>query len=505
MKRKSVGKNTLLLSLRMLFLLFINLYASRITLDYLGVVDFGVYNLVAGIIVTMGFINNSMALSANRFLNYSLGKGSLDETRNVFNMSLNLHVLIGIVAIVVGETIGLWFVNTHLIIPDNRLFAANVVYQISIVVFVLNIVKVPYTADIIAHEDMGVFAYLGVFEGIGKLLIVYLLSIIAYDKLVTYSLLLLLVAGIVFAYNYFYCHFHYEESKFKVVWSQQLFKDMSLFAGYSTFGNMATSVVAQGQSILLNLFYGPTLNAVRALSLQVNSAICGFMQNIYTASNPQITQSFARQDWKRFNKLIFDTSLLGFYILFVIAFPMILETNFVIKIWLKNPPQYLSTFIRLSLVNSLVFYLTTPSLLGIQATGNVKKTHLWTGCINLMNLSVVYFVWHFFRTEPYFMILVQIIISVCMVVCIISIQQHLLKISACEYFTAVVVKIFKTLLCALPVPIIICLIWNEENFLHFISLSLLSILISLCAIYCYGIDQHIKEQILNKFYGIFKR
>lgn len=505
MERKSVGKNTLLLSLRMLFLLFINLYASRMTLEYLGVVDYGVYNLVAGIIVTMGFLNNSMALAVNRFLNFSLGKDSLEDSRNVFNMSLNLHVFIGIAAIVVGETVGLWFINTHLVIPDSRLFAANIVYQTSIIVFVLNIIKVPYTADVIAHEDMGVFAYLGVFEGLGKLLIVFLLSVIPFDMLATYSLLLLLVSFLVFAFNFYYCHIHYDESKFKIVWSQKLFREMSVFAGYSTFGNMATSVVAQGQSILLNLFYGPSLNAVRALSMQVNSAICGFMQNIYTASNPQITQSFAKQNFKEFRKLIFDTSLLGFYILFVIAFPMMLETNFVLLLWLKNPPLHLAIFTRLCLVNSLVYYLTTPSLLGIQATGNVRKVHLWTGTINLLNLIVVYVIWHFFHTEPYIMIIVQIIISLCMVMCIISIQQQMLNIKANEYFTDVVLKIFKMLLIALPMPIALCMVWQETSFLHFFSVCLLSTVISLCTIYQYGINQHIKEQIKFKFYGIFKR
>lgn len=478
---KKIAKNTIALYFRMLVLMLISLYTSRITLEYLGVEDFGIYNLVAGLITIMSFFNNAMALAVNRFLNFSLGKDNVKDTQKIFAMSLNIHVLIAIIVILLGETIGLWFVNNKLVIPNDRLFAANIAYQTSIIIFVLNIIKVPYNAAIIAHENMSMFAYLGIFEGLSKLVIVFLLPIIKFDTLSVYALLIMLMAFVVFMFYYVYVKKHYSEANFILFWDKKTFVNMGKYAGYSTFGNMATAIVNQGQSILLNIFYGPMLNAVRGISLQVNTAVCSFMQSVYTATNPQITQSFARKDYESFNSLIRNSTLAGFCLLYMISLPLFLEVDFILNIWLKNVPEYTPIFVRLLLINSLIFYFMTPSIMGIQATGDVSKIHIATGIVNLINLPSVYILWTIFKIEPYTILYVQILISVMMMITSMIIQKIQLNIGFVDYIKNILSKALFIILLSLPIPLGGYYYLQTDDFLKFavvLCLSVLSVIVS---------------------------
>ena len=472
---KKIAKNTIALYLRMFVLMLISLYTSRITLEYLGVEDYGIYNLVAGLITVMSFFNNAMALSVNRFLNFSLGKDDIKDTQKIFAMSLNIHILIAIIVILLGETIGLWFVNNKLVIPNDRLFAANIAYQTSIIIFIVNIIKVPYNASIIAHENMSMFAYLGILEGISKLVIVYLLPLIRFDTLSVYAFLIMLMAFVVFMCYYIYAKKHYYESKFILYWDKNTFVSMGKYAGYSTFGNMATAIVNQGQSILLNIFYGPMLNAVRGISLQVNSAVCSFMQSVYTASNPQITQSYAKKDYDSFYSLIQNSTLAGFCLLYIISLPLFLEADFVLNIWLKNVPEYTTIFVRLLLINSIIFYFMTPSIMGIQATGDVSKIHITTGVVNLINLPIVYLIWSIIKTEPYTIIFVQIIISIMMMIASMIIQKVQLNIGVVNYFKKVISKAIWIILTSSPIPILVYYLLQNDNLLNFIIVTCLSV------------------------------
>lgn len=478
---KKIAKNTIALYFRMLVLMLISLYTSRITLEYLGVEDFGIYNLVAGLITIMSFFNNAMALAVNRFLNFSLGKDNVKDTQKIFAMSLNIHVLIAIIVILLGETIGLWFVNNKLVIPNDRLFAANIAYQTSIIIFVLNIIKVPYNAAIIAHENMSMFAYLGIFEGLSKLVIVFLLPIIKFDTLSVYAILIMLMAFVVFMFYYVYVKKHYSEANFILFWDKKTFVNMGKYAGYSTFGNMATAIVNQGQSILLNIFYGPMLNAVRGISLQVNTAVCSFMQSVYTATNPQITQSFARKDYESFNSLIRNSTLAGFCLLYMISLPLFLEVDFILNIWLKNVPEYTPIFVRLLLINSLIFYFMTPSIMGIQATGDVSKIHIATGIVNLINLPSVYILWTIFKIEPYTILYVQILISVMMMITSMIIQKIQLNIGFVDYIKNILSKALFIILLSLPIPLGGYYYLQTDDFLKFavvLCLSVLSVIVS---------------------------
>lgn len=493
-KTRRIIKNTLALYFRMLLLMFINLYASRVTLDILGVNDFGIYNLVAGIIVIMGFINQAMALSVNRYIAYYIGKGDEEQTKHVFSMSVNIHILIAFLVLFCGESIGLWFVNTLLNIPSSRIFAANIVYQTSIFVFCCNIIKIPYDADIVANEDMNVYAYISLFEGVAKLGIVFLLPYVFFDKLSLYSILILIVSICTSILYYQYAVRKYKEARYHLFWSKPLLIEMSKYAGFSTFGNLATALVSQGQSVLLNIFFGPALNAVRGLSLSVNSGVCGFIQNIYTSVTPQITKSYAEGDTNYFYDLVYNSTKFSYYILFIITLPLLLEVDFILNLWLKVVPTYTSIFVKLLLINSLIFYFTTPTIIALQATGRIAKIHLLTGSINLSNLLLSYILLRFYSCPPTTLYFVQIFISFAIVLCTIIIQKEQLKIRIADYLRNTVTPAILSSVAATIIPLAFRLNY-PAGWLRFIITCCLSLISCIFSFYYIGITKDFRKKI----------
>jgi O-antigen/teichoic acid export membrane protein len=496
-RSKHIVKNTGALYIRMLFLMIVQLYTSRIILNVLGVEDYGIYNLVGGIVVIMQFMNNSLALAVNRYITFSLGKGNIQESRKVFSMAVNIHIILSFVAVFLLETIGLWFINTHLVIPLNRMFAANVVYQFSILSFILIIMRVPYNATIISHEKMGIYAYISIFEGLAKLGILYLLIISSIDQLEFYSFLTFVVSLIVFILYFIYTKSQFQETKYHYIWEKSLFIEMSKYAGYSTFGNLATSFVNQGQSILLNMFFGPVLNAVRGISMQVNGAVCGFISNIYTAVNPQITKSYAEDDEIYMKKLVYSSTKFSIYILLLLIIPLFFEIDFVLNIWLVKVPQYTNSFCRLILLNSLICYYATPSVIAIQATGNVKRIHLWTGSINLLNLVFSYVALKSGLFLPTIVFMIQIGISFLMVLATLLIQRKELNFKLLEYSINVIFPSIKVALLSLFVPSIIFFAL-KDNIYRFVLLCLLSTICTIIIIYYIGLNKQTRVFVINK-------
>lgn len=495
-KNKRITKNTLALYVRMLLLLFIGLYTSRATLAIFGVEDFGIYNLVGGIITMTVFISSSMSLSAQRFLSYAIGLNDERHLKDVFSMSVNTHVIIALLILLVGETVGLWFINTQLIIPEDKLPAANIIYQASVFSFVLNILATPYNSIIIAHEHMDYFALVSVMQGMLKLVIVWCLPYIDGDKLVIYAILMTLPAILYFVMNYMFAVRHFKESTYEWTWSKKLFYEMASFAGYSTFGNMATAVVTQGQSVLLNIFYGTALNAVRGLSMQVSVAINSFVNGTYTAVNPQIIKSYAQKDYEYFHKLIFNSTLLGYYLLFLISLPVILETDFILNLWLKEVPEYTVDFVRLLLINSLIYNFVIPSWMAIQATGNVIKIHLTTGSINLMNLLITYILWKVFDLEPYSIYIVNIAISFCMQVATLIIQREMLHIKIKDYLKQTLWPALSSTAISVIVPL--SAFWvMEDGVLRFFIVGGGSVICCLTSFFYLGINDGMRKEVIK--------
>ena len=493
---KRIAKNTVTIYIRLFFVMLVGLYTSRVTLDVLGVQDFGIYNLVGGIIIVMNFVCNSMALAVNRFLAYNIGIGDTDKTRETFSMAVNIHLIIALVVILLGETIGLWFVNTQLVIPADRMAAANVVYQSSILSFALTIIGTPYNSDIIAHEKMGIYAFVGIVQCLLKLCAALALPFDTADKLTVYALLMTLPAITYIGINYFYTKHHFKETDYKWHWSKRLFIEMSKFAGFSTFGNMATAIVNQGQSILLNIFYGPALNAVRGLAMQVNGAIGAFVNGIYTAVNPQIIKSYACNDKKYFMQLVFNSTTLTYYLLFTITLPVFLEIETILSIWLKDIPDYTVEFMRLILINSLVYNFVTPTWMALQATGQVARIHLVTGSINLMNLAITYLMWKLFKLEPYTIIMVNVAISLIMQLATVAIQRQQLDIRISVYANEVLMPVLRSSAVSVILPLVVYTNMDKDIIRFFVTFAV-SFTSCITSFYFFGLKKEAKQYITN--------
>ena len=319
---KRIAKNTLLLYVRMFFVMAVTLFTSRVVLATLGVTDFGIYNVVGGVVAMMGILNNAMAVSTQRYLTFELGRGDAVRLKQVFCMCLAIFVMLAVVVVVLGETVGLWFLNSKMTIPADRMVAANWVYQFSILACVASLIVTPYNAVIIARERMNVYAYVGILEVVLKLAVVYLLLVIPVDRLTTYGLLILLSQIVIAVIYMLYCTRHFAEARYRVYWDGSLFRELVSYSGWNLFGSAAGVVKGQGLNILLNMFFTPAVNAARGIAYQVNAAITQFFTNFYTAVRPQITKYYAQGDMEEMTKLIFRSSKMSFYLIMLISMPI---------------------------------------------------------------------------------------------------------------------------------------------------------------------------------------
>lgn len=387
---KRIARNTVFLYFRSMMTMFISLYTSRVILQVLGVEDYGIYNVVGSFVSLMGFLCGAMSTSTSRYITYALGKGDEKYLKDVFSTTLLAHLLIAAIIVVFGETVGLWFLYNKLIIPADRMIAAMIAYQVSIISIVVYMWSIPYNACIIAHEKMNAFAYISIFEATSKLLIVFALIMIPYDKLIAYSILLFSVQlQIRYIYSW-YCKKHFIESKFCFIWNKRLLKEIVSFAGWNLWGSGAYALFTQGVNVLLNMFFGPVLNSARGVALQVQSAVSVFSANFQTAINPQITKSYAINDFDMMHTLMCRSSKFSFYLLFCLSLPIVMDTDFILGLWLKEVPTHTSSFLRLMLCICIIDAMSGPLMTAAAATGKVKKYQSVIGTILLMIVPLSY-------------------------------------------------------------------------------------------------------------------
>lgn len=389
---KRIAKNTLLLYVRMLFMMAISLFTSRVILATLGVEDYGIQNVVGGIVAMFGFLNGSMSSATQRYITFALGKGDKDRLQTVFCTALQIHALIAVIIVLLGETVGLWFLYNKMQLPADRMNAAFWVLQCSIVSTVVMIVSVPYNACIIAHEKMSAFAYISVLEAVLKLVIVYLLLVFRFDKLIVLAVLTLIVQLFIrFCYS-IYCHRHFEETKYRHVWNKTLFKEMNGFAVWSLWGNLSVVLYTQGLNMILNVFFGPVVNAARAIAVQVQGAVQQFVGNFQMALNPQITKNYASGNLEQMHSLMFRSARFSFLLLFFLSLPVLLETEFILTLWLKTVPDNAVIFTQIMICISLIYTTANPCVIANQATGKVKVYQMVVGGILLTILPISYIV-----------------------------------------------------------------------------------------------------------------
>ena len=389
---KRIAKNTLLLYVRMLFGMLVSLYTSRVILQTLGVEDYGVYNVVGGVISMFTFLNGAMSSATSRYITFEIGKGNIEQLKKVFSTSLQIHAVIALLIVILGETVGLWFLMNELVIPEGRMDAAMWVYQCSIVSCVVGIMSVPYNADIIAHEKMSAFAYISVLEIISKLAIVYLLVVLPFDKLKVYAVLVLMV-GLLIRYIYTrYCHKHFEESHYIHRIDKPLLKEMSSFAGWSFWGNLASILYTQGLNMMLNIFFGPVVNAARGIATQIQGVVQQFVGNFQMALNPQITKTYAAGELQKMHSLMFRSARFSFMLLFFLSLPILLETNYILTLWLGIVLENTVIFARIIIAISLIYTIANPCVIANQATGKVKVYQAVVGGLLLLILPISYIV-----------------------------------------------------------------------------------------------------------------
>lgn len=395
---KVIVKNTLFLYFRMFVALGIALYTSRVVLRVLGVEDFGIYNLVAGVVVLFSFLNAAMSSTTQRYINIALTSHLLEDVKRVFSVSLNVHLVISIIIIILSETVGLWFLNAKLNIADNRMYAANVVYQISIIITVLGVIQVPYNAMILANEKFSFFAILGIFESVAKLaVIVVLIYIPTYDQLILYSLLLALVSFLINLIYYIYCQKKFKkEVAYKNFRDKDLFKELVSFSSWMLLGQVAVIGATQGLNMILNIFLGVLVNASMGIANQVNNAIFSFVSNFQMALRPQLIQSHARNELGTHKKIVLSTSKYSFFLMAVLSVPVLFFTNYILTLWLGNTlPPYLERFVQFTILTSLIDSLSGPFWMSAQAIGNIKEYNIVLTTINMLVMPLAYALLYF--------------------------------------------------------------------------------------------------------------
>ncbi|UFH32245.1 lipopolysaccharide biosynthesis protein [Chryseobacterium sp. C-71] len=393
MSSSKIAKNTLYLYIRMLFNMGISLFTSRLILQTLGVEDFGIYNLVGGVVVLFSFLNNAMSNSTQRFLNIEIARGVKNNINRVFNISLKIHIIISIMILILSETVGLWFLNDKLNIPTNRMHAAHIVYQMSIITTVINVMRIPFNAIILANERMSFYAFLGIGETILKLVIVYMLLWFSrYDHLIVYSVLLMTVNLLVNIFYRIYCRINFLiETKWKVVNDKGLFKQMISFSGWNLFGQVAVLGSTQGINMILNIFVGVTVNAALGIANQVNGVIYNFISNMQVAFNPKIIQTHAEGQIDEHKNLVLNASKYSTYLFLLFAMPILVYTEVILHLWLgNNLPPYVVSFTQIVIVGSLINSIVGPFWMSANAIGNIRNYQIIISCILLFNLPIAY-------------------------------------------------------------------------------------------------------------------
>lgn len=499
---KRIAKNTLLLYFRLFITMGIGLYISRIVLDILGVKDFGIYNVVGGVVTLFSLISGSLSASVSRFLTIELGLGDQLRVSRVFSVSLIIHLVLAIVVLLLAEFVATWFLNTRMNIPAERLAAANWVLQCSILVFVINMISIPYNAVIIANERMKAFAYINVAEVLIKLIGVLLLYWVTIDKLKAYSVLLLFIALIVRMIYVVYCKRHFNECRGKLTYDVMLMKRMVAFAGWNFIGSSSAILRDQGVNVAINLFCGPAVNAARGISVQVNSALNSFASNFVTALNPQIMKSYAQNDRAYMLMLIQQGARLSFYMLLVLSLPVFIETETILNFWLTTVPEHTVNFVRLILLFTLCESLSATLITAMLATGKIKKYQIIVGGIQMLNFPVSYVLLHK-GFVPEVTIVVAIAFSVVCLGARLWLLRTMIGLSVKYYLRAVLGNILiVTVLSAIP-PFLIYL-YCPLDALRFFIIVVTSIVSAISVFYYVGCSEKERTYLVNWLYEFKK-
>ena len=389
-KGRRIAKNTMMLYVRMFVLMLVGLYTSRVVLNALGETDYGVYSVVGGVVAMFSMISGALNSAVSRFITFELGKNNPERLNRVYCTSVNIQLILALIIVLLAEPIGLWFIENKMTIDPARIPAATWVLHFSLLAFVINLMSVPQMASITAHEKMSAYAYIGILDGLLRLGVAFMIVSAPFDRLVYYAMLMAGVVLIVRLTYGIYCRIHFPECRYRFVFDRPLVKEMFAFAGWNFIGVTSGVLRDHGGNILVNLFAGPVVNAARGVAVQLNGAVQSFVTNFMTAVNPQITKSYAAGDYKYVFALIGKSSRMSFYLLSLMAIPIIFNADLLLQIWLKEVPEHTTLFVQLFLMFALSESLSLPLITAMLATGRIRNYQLVVGGIQLLNLPVSY-------------------------------------------------------------------------------------------------------------------
>lgn len=499
-----IAKNTFALYFRMLIVMLVGLFTSRVVLHGLGVKDYGIFNLVAGVVVVVNILSSSLNASTSRFLTFQLGKSNSIQLSKTFSTAFFIHLLLSILVLTIGETIGLWFINTQLVIDDTRLFAANCTYQAALISTFFSITQIPYNASIISHEKMGIFALIEIIHVLLKLLIAFVALHYDNDRLILYSALYCVVSVLVMFLYRFYCINKFQETHIRWGYDKGLFKQMLSFSGWSLFANVGETSCKQGVNIILNRAFGTIINGATGVALQVQAVLYGFIGNITTAFSPQIVKEYAKDNINRVNQLIFIGTKLTSLLTLIITVPVFIKLDLLMKIWLEEVPQYSVSICRLLLIHNFTNSFNPMLMYSINATGDIKGSSVFAGCVYFINIIVAYLILKFTNYAP----LVFCIFPVnSLLICFYNIFKYHKKAPTFKHYLFLFNVVFLSTTIGL-VTLMICYwinIYLPNNiigcFLIFVISSIIVLILSIFVFF----NKHEREYVISKFKSIYKR
>lgn len=492
-----IAKNTVFLYFRMLFLMVISLYTSRVFLASLGISDYGLYNAVGGFVAMFAIISAPLTSACTRFLNFEMGTGNTDRLKVVFSTSVTIQLILALVIALLCETVGLWFLNYKMEIPVGRYYAANWVFQLSILLFCLNLLTIPYNAAIVAHERMNVFAYLSIFDGLAKLGICYLIEHEPFDRLVYYAVLLFILQFIDILLYYLYCRTKFEECKYRFVLDKPLLYNMFDYSLWHLAGNSAAVLNTHGINILLNLFFGTVVNAAKGVANQVLTAVRGFANNFMMALNPQITQSYAKKDFDYMFNLVYKGSRFSFYLMLIPSLPIIINAEAILSIWLKEVPEHAVFFVQFSLIAALISTISNTLITAQNATGNVRNYQLIVGGILLLNFPFCYIALKLGASPESTMVIAVIIEVVALFARIFMIPLYIKEFNAIDYIKKVVLDCVYVCVVSTVLPLVLYLLL-PDNWVTFTVVTIVAILTSMIAVFYVGCSISERKMIISK-------
>lgn len=494
---KRIAKNAILLYIRMAIVMLLSFYISRIVLQNLGVEDFGIYNVVGGVVALFAYLNSALTTATQRFLNFEMGRNHMDALCGVFSMSMNIHVILALIVLLFSETLGLWFLNNYIVIPKERVVAANWVYQFSVFSTIVQIVTIPYSALITAHERMSFIAYVSILEVLLKLILVLLLNYTDNDKLIEYAFYIMLVTFITRLSYILFTLLKYKESKYRISWDSSLFREMFKFIGWNFMGATAGIAMNQGVNILLNIFGGPIVNAARAIAIQVQNAFAQLATNFTMAVNPQIVKSYSIGNKKRMTDLVIASSKYAFLIMGATMMPFLVKMDFILDVWLTDVPRNASSFTALMLIYQLTICLTYSINMASQASGNIKLFQLVESLTLLLILPISWWLLKL-NYAPSFVFIAMIILSSIAIMLKLVVLRRTMNFAIKRYvldvlFPLMIVSILFSILYFISHKI--CLDYNGifTSILQMFFILILSLVIA----FCFGLSKNERAMVVS--------